>query len=93
MSSVDLAKVKQHLVIEHGDDDQLLQSYIDAAETFVGDYLRRDLGVDFAEGLPAPVVSSVLILAARFYADREAAEMDDLPSSVKMMLAKYRNFL
>ncbi|WP_306150639.1 head-tail connector protein [Roseovarius sp. MMSF_3281] len=93
MSIVELGQVKQHLVIEHDDDDQLLQGYIDAAEGFVGDYLRRDLGADYPQGLPAPVVSSVMILAARYYADREAAEMDDLPASIKMMLANYRVFL
>jgi len=90
VSKVQLAEVKAHCIIETNDDDAMLQSYIDAAEQRIQDYLRRDLDTDYPSDWPTPIVTSVMILVAAFYADREAASGNIIPVSVKGLLASYR---
>lgn len=63
---VTLAEAKAHLRVEHNDEDQLINAYIDAGEDAV---IRECL--DFGEVMPSPLKAAVLLYAADLYANRE----------------------
>lgn len=93
--SVTLAQAKQHAVVEHNDDDVLIQGYIDAARGHVTDHLRRDLDAEFPSGWPVQINQAVLMLVAHWYAHREAVsgtgEMGEIPLAVRALLAPHRD--
>ncbi|MBB1060422.1 head-tail connector protein [Marilutibacter spongiae] len=41
MSYVTLAEAKKHLLVIHDDDDEIIQQYIDAAESYAAGYMNR----------------------------------------------------
>lgn len=63
-----LYEAKAHLRIDHNDEDELLQAYIDAAEQSVADYL----GIELPAAMPAPVRAAILLRVADLYENREA---------------------
>ena len=65
-----LSEVKLHCRIDHGDEDTLLQSMIDAATASVGDYINATEPLDATA--PAPVKAAALLLVGDLYANREA---------------------
>lgn len=97
--SLDLAK--KHLVVEHDDDDDLITAFITAASDLCEQYLGRyyaevSSGSEGQTDAPPTVIAAVLILVATLYRDREELHVDAppmvLPSTVRMLLAPYRNF-
>lgn len=77
------------------DHDQMLQDFIDAAETHVAKYVRRDLDAEFPDGWPPNILQVVRMLVAHFYTNREAvlvgASSAEIPFSVTDLLAGERN--
>lgn len=80
-----LQQVKQHLIIDHNDDDQYLADLITVAE----DAVRRDLNIyslkeieDCTGMLPASVIQAMLLLIGTLYANRETVTYGNVPHIV-----------
>lgn len=93
MSVVTLAELKAQLswLDDLGDlDNELMQAKLDAAE----DHIARMLGFAFTEGtMPAALRQAVLMLAAFWYENREAATDGarvTLPFGVEEIVREYR---
>ena len=84
-----LYEAKAHLRIDHNDEDELLQAYMDAAEQSVADYL----GIELPAAMPAPVRAAILLRVADLYENREAVtdrSLYDNPTFARL-LAPYRS--
>ena len=96
---LDLAQVKQHLYIDHNDDDQYLADLITVAE----DAVRRDLNLhslceieDSTGMLPASVIQAMLLLIGSLYANRESITFGNptrVPHSYEYLIALCRNYI
>lgn len=86
---VTLAEAKTHLRIEHADQDDLIQSYIDAAV----DHLSS-IDVDVSEDpLPPALHHAILMLVGHFHLNTEAASDVQTwvtPLGVSRLIAPYR---
>lgn len=87
---VTLATVRAHLRIEHPDEDDLLQAYLDAAHGHL-----EAIGVDMTvDPLPASVAAAVLLLTGHLYENREATFVGTgivpVPFGVEMLVAPFR---
>ena len=94
MSIVTLAEAKLHLRVDGAEEDTLIQSYIDAAESAAQQYLNRALyetsaGTD-TTGLvmTKDVKVAVLLQVGAFYADRE--DLVEMPTGSRVLLNPYR---
>ena len=94
MSIVTLAEAKLHLRVDGAEEDTLIQSYIDAAESAAAQYLNRALyetsvGTD-TTGLvmTKDVKVAVLLQVGALYADRE--DMTEMPTGSRVLLNPYR---
>jgi hypothetical protein len=74
MSITSLSEAKAHLRILGNDEDAIIQSYINAAEAHVSNYLERPLDPWTEEGGTAPenVRQAILLVIGDFYENREA---------------------
>jgi uncharacterized phage protein (predicted DNA packaging) len=82
MSITTLALAKAHMNIDGSADDELIQLYLDAAETWLGAYTGKDLAA--LDPFPADLKLAVLKLAAFYYEQREAVGF-----GVTMQIAPY----
>jgi hypothetical protein len=81
MSIMNLIDIKAHIRVTIEDDDALIQSKIDAAESWIGLYLGAALStfvptgeaVQDEENIPAPLQEAVRQLVGFLYDNREAA--------------------
>ena len=94
MSIVTLAEAKLHLRVDGADEDTLIQTYLDAAESAAAQYLNRALyetsvGTD-TTGLvmTKDVKVAVLLQVGALYADRE--DMTEMPTGSRVLLNPYR---
>jgi uncharacterized phage protein (predicted DNA packaging) len=74
---IDLSLVKQHLRVDHDDEDVLIQGYIDAALAHVEQHCDRvlvegDPLLPEQMGLTKDVRQAVLLLVGHWYSNREA---------------------
>jgi len=69
MPAISVEELKSQLNIEHDQDDALLTSKLAAAEAYVASYI----GEPIPNPCPAAIKQAVLMLAAFWYAVREAA--------------------
>ena len=94
MSIVTLAEAKLHLRVDGADEDALVQTYLDAAESAAEQYLNRalyasDVGTDTTGLVMAKDVKvAVLLQVGAFYADRE--DMSEMPTGSRVLLNPYR---
>lgn len=96
---LDLQQVKQHLYIDHNDDDQYLADLITVSE----DAVKRDLNLyslkeieDCTGMLPACVIQAMLLLIGTLYANRESVTYGTpsvVPHSYEYLLALCRNYI
>lgn len=96
---LDLQQVKQHLYIDHQDEDQYLADLITVAE----DAVRRDLNLyslteieDETGMLPAGVIQAMLLLIGTLYANRESVsygQAHPVPHSYNYLLDLARNYI
>jgi len=94
-----LQQVKQHLIIDHNEDDQYLADLITVAENAV----CRDLNLhslkdieDCTGMLPASVIQAMLLLIGTLYANRESVTYGNptvVPHSYQYLLALNRNYI
>ena len=68
-----LTKVKQNLILEHSEDDDLLRGYITAAISYAESYQHIPAGHYTEQAMPATTEQAVIILASHFYESRDGS--------------------
>lgn len=68
-----LENVKLNLVLEHGDDDELLNTYIADAVSYAESYQHRDEGYYASMPMPPTTHRAVVMLASHFYESRDGS--------------------
>ena len=68
-----LEKVKANLILEHTEDDELLQRLIDAAVAYAESYQHLTTGTYEAAAMPATTEQAVIMLASHFYESRDGS--------------------
>jgi len=68
-----LEKVKANLILEHDEDDELLQQYIDAAVSYAEGYQHLTVGTYEAAVMPLTTEQAVIMLASHFYESRDGS--------------------
>ena len=96
---LDLSTIKQHLIIDHCDDDR----YLCDLETVAEDAVRRDLNLyslkdieDCNGMLPASVLHAMLLLIGTLYANRESVsygQAHPVPHSYEFLISLARNYV
>lgn len=96
---LDLSTIKQHLIIDHCDDDR----YLCDLETVAEDAVRRDLNLyslkdieDCNGMLPACVTQAMLLLIGTLYANRESVsygQAHPVPHSYEFLISLARNYV
>lgn len=96
---LDLSTIKQHLIIDHNDDDR----YLCDLETVAEDAVRRDLNLyslkdieDCTGMLPASVLHAMLLLIGSMYSNRESVTYGtphEVPLAYSYLISLYRNYI
>lgn len=68
-----LEKVKKNLILEHDEDDELLQMYITAAVSYAESYQHIVEGTYTTESMPPTTEQAVIMLASHFYESRDGS--------------------
>ena len=68
-----LSKVKANLILEHSEDDELLQRLIDAAVAYAESYQHLTSGTYEAAAMPVTTEQAVIMLASHFYESRDGS--------------------
>ena len=68
-----LDKVKQNLILEHNEDDSLLEMYITAAISYAESYQHIPEGTYSSGGMPPTTQQAVIMLASHFYESRDGS--------------------
>lgn len=95
MRYLTLEQCKQHVYVDQGEDDGLIELYATAAEYSVENYLERDLSELEEDGaLPADIVSAMLLFFGSLYGNREGfTTMNVQPSaSIIALLRKRKSY-
>ena len=68
-----LDKVKKNLILEHSEDDELLETYITAAINYAESYQHIEAGYYSDNTMPATTEQAVIMLASHFYESRDGS--------------------
>ena len=68
-----LEKVKQNLILDHGADDELLNSYITAAVSYAESYQHIPEGFYKSNPMPPTTEQAVIMLSSHFYESRDGS--------------------
>ncbi len=68
-----LTKVKQNLILQHDEDDDLLRMYITAAVSYAESYQHIDEGYYTENVMPPTTEQAVIMLASHFYESRDGS--------------------
>ena len=68
-----LEKVKANLILEHSEDDELLQSYINAAVSYAESYQHLERNFYSENEMPPTTEQAVIMLASHFYESRDGS--------------------
>lgn len=66
-------KVKANLILQHSEDDELLQSYIAAAVSYAEGYQKKTVGYYSENSMSPSTEQAVIILASHFYESRDGS--------------------
>lgn len=83
-----LQKVRDNLMLEHKDDDDLLQEYITAAVSYAESYQHLGAGYYTEHIMPPTTEQAVVMLASHFYESRDgstAGFFNDNPNAAKQV--------
>lgn len=90
MAVVPITLAKMHMNIDHSNDDELIQHYLDAAAEWIVDFI----GTPLPEPTPATLKQAVMLLAAHYYENREGSligiSAGDLPFGVIALIRPHR---
>ena len=68
-----LQKVKQNLILEHNEDDELLKMYITAAVSYAESYQHIPENYYSENPMPPTTEQAVIMLASHFYESRDGS--------------------
>ena len=68
-----LQKVKQNLILEHNEDDELLKMYITAAVSYAESYQHIPENYYSENLMPPTTEQAVIMLASHFYESRDGS--------------------
>lgn len=68
-----LEKVKANLILQHNEDDELLQMYITAAVSYAESYQHIPSGHYADNAMPPTTEQAVIMLASHFYESRDGS--------------------
>lgn len=68
-----LQKVKQNLILEHNEDDELLKMYITAAVSYAESYQHISEGYYCESPMTPTTEQAVIMLASHFYESRDGS--------------------
>ena len=68
-----LDKVKANLILQHNEDDTLLQSYITAATAYAEEYQKKPEGYYSTNEMRATTEQAVIMLTSHFYESRDGS--------------------
>ena len=68
-----LEKVKKNLILEHDEDDELLQMYITAAASYAESYQHIAEGYYSENEMPPTTEQAVIMLSSHFYESRDGS--------------------
>lgn len=68
-----LNKVKANLILEHNEDDELLNMYITAAVSYAESYQHISEGYYSENPMPPTTEQAVIMLASHFYESRDGS--------------------
>jgi uncharacterized phage protein (predicted DNA packaging) len=92
MTAVSLDLAKAHMKVDGTAEDELISLYLDAAETWAGNYIGKPIG-DLGT-VPADVKLAILKLVAFYFEVRSLAtyglSVDMAPQGVVSILDSYR---
>ena len=78
-----LERVKQNLILEHSEDDALLEQYIAASVSYAESYQHIDEGYYSTHAMPATTEQAVIMLASHFYESRDGSTAGFYADSVQ----------
>lgn len=68
-----LEKVKANLILQHNEDDWLLQRYITAAISYAESYQHVEAGYYTINAMPPTTEQAVIMLSSHFYESRDGS--------------------
>ncbi len=68
-----LQKVKANLILQHNEDDELLQSYITAATSYAESYQKKSEGYYNENPMHPTTEQAVIMLSSHFYESRDGS--------------------
>jgi len=68
-----LEKVKKNLILEHDEDDELLNNYIAAAISYAESYQHLPEGIYKEKQMPPTTEQAVIMLTSHFYESRDGS--------------------
>lgn len=68
-----LSKVKQNLILEHSEDDELLRGYITASISYAESYQHIPAGTYQVDPMPPTTEQAVIMLVTHFYESRDGS--------------------
>lgn len=68
-----LARVKDNLILNHSEDDALIESYISAAIAYAESYQHVPEGYYTENPMPATTEQAVIMLSSHFYESRDGS--------------------
>ncbi len=78
-----LQKVKDNLILQHNEDDGLLQSYITAAISYAESYQHVAVGYYSGNTMPPTTEQAVIMLSSHFYESRDGSTAGFFADSVQ----------
>lgn len=68
-----LERVKQNLILDHTEDDELIEGYITAAVSYAESYQHVPAGYYTENTMPPTTAQAVVMLASHFYESRDGS--------------------
>ena len=68
-----LKKVKQNLILEHSEDDDLLRSFLTAAISYAESYQHIPAGTYQVDPMPPTTEQAIIMLGTHFYESRDGS--------------------
>ena len=78
-----LEKVKANLILDHSEDDELLEGYITAAVSYAESYQHVPAGYYAENPMPPTTEQAVVMLASHFYESRDGSTAGFFADSVQ----------
>lgn len=91
---VTLEEAKQHLRVDHDEDDEYITSLIEVGESAIQNYINRPYSEVLEDGeLPTPLRHAIKIQIAKLYEYREgdrAGSTSEVPFALAALVMPYR---